>query len=206
MLGEGGGVAGRIPCAAHQSTRLMIEALGFRNLSNKVLMQHAVCDVLSRECIMGECESCEKCSGEAGVRAYLHSLSDVPVRYFHLESADRRCTVEWHLLPLDDFLVKLSYELSRLTRHHFTYDHQSKYFDSLIVGDPLCPDSTYVLGMYVGCVLCCHCQGTVCIIDEMGIREWCIRCGNKDFLAMPTFITYTTLLLSSDSPNLTVLD
>ena len=119
-------------CCYHQNTKLMIEALGIRNLSYKVLMQHAVCDVLSRKCMMGECE---KCPGEVGVRTYLDSLlSDVPleeVRYFHWESADRRCTLEEHLLPLDDFLAKLSYEMCRLTKHHFTSNHQSKYFESL---------------------------------------------------------------------------
>ena len=52
-------------------------------------------------------------------------------RYFHWESADRRCIMEEHLLPVDDFLAKLSYETSRLTRHPYTSNHQSKYFDSL---------------------------------------------------------------------------
>ena len=110
----------------------MVEALGIRNLFYKALMRHVVCDVLSRKCMMGECE---KCPGESGVRAYLDSLlSDAPpeeVPYLYWESADRRCTLEEHLLPIDDFLAKSPYEMSRLTKHHFTSNHRSKYSDSL---------------------------------------------------------------------------
>ena len=53
---------------------------------------------------------------------------------------------------------------------------------------PLCPDSAYVLGMHIWCGLCGHrhCQVIVFITVGMSIREWCICCGNKDFLVMFT--------------------
>ena len=57
----------------------------------------------------------------------------------------------------------------QLIRWRIWYDEVKPTHVRQNIGDFLCLDSAYVLGMYVGCRLCCHCQDTVCIIVEMGI-------------------------------------
>jgi len=124
-------------CCYHQNVKLMLASLGLKDITYKDLLKHAVCDVGREACML---QKCENCPGQDGVRSYLidtlnaqaGEISDLvdEVRFSQWLSTDR-CTLTEIVLPMDEFLDKLSDAIVTLTRHHFTSQHQSKYFDDL---------------------------------------------------------------------------
>ena len=123
-------------CVHHQNAKLMVEALGVTGLSYYDLMDFAVCDTDSKDCMLGKCS---KCPGEGGVMSFLEVIEDEyevdmnmgdSISYKQWVSTDR-CTLLDHIEQRDVFMLHLSQCIVRLTRHHVVSKSQSRTFSDM---------------------------------------------------------------------------
>ena len=126
-------------CTYHQNPALIISALDLPGLTVTDLLDHAVCDVANRDCMM---QACDDCPREEGVQAFLRLVmsedtggdeedyGDDEIRYRQWISTDR-CTLKEIIESRDDCLISLSRQISELTKHHYRAKAQSAYFAHL---------------------------------------------------------------------------
>lgn len=131
-------------CTLHQNPKLMISAVGAKDLTHNILINKAVCDINNRNCML---QRCKECPGAKAVTDYLNSLDVLTafddVEYCQWVSTDRT-TIEKYLKPVDDFISCLSNSIVNLTRHHYIAKTQSAYLKNLKETVPL--DEAIVIG------------------------------------------------------------
>lgn len=132
-------------CQHHQNPKLQIAAMGIKDLTYKVLMGHAVCDVVKKECMMHECNDCP---GVNGVKEFLETLDifdDLDnITYQKWVSTDRT-KMETITTSTDDYIDSLADSIYKLTRHSYISRTQGQHFkdlkhnlsetDCIVVGD-----------------------------------------------------------------------
>lgn len=127
-------------CTYHQNPKLLIAALDLGKLTYHDLMNHCVCDVTNRQCMMNECT---ECPGEAGIYGFLKAMTsdgddsdeeddddDAEVRYRQWESTDR-CTLIEKVETRGECVRLLCRQIRALTAHHYRAHTQSAYFAQL---------------------------------------------------------------------------
>ena len=131
-------------CTSHQNVKLMVAALGISGLTYRDLIDHAVCDATSGDCMMQMCADCPK---EDGVLQFLNIVLgknmgansrdsddeddfEDEIRYKQWVSTDR-CTLVEVVESREDFLKNLSRKISQLSKHHHLAEEQSAHFKNL---------------------------------------------------------------------------
>lgn len=127
-------------CTYHQNPTLLISALDLPGLTVDDLLDHAVCCVDNRDCMM---QCCDDCPGEEGVLTFLRLLvsegagedddddgGDDEIRYKQWISTDR-CALKDVIESRDECLNSLSRQIAELTKHHYRAKAQSAYFACL---------------------------------------------------------------------------
>ena len=120
-------------CKYHQNPKLMIAAIGIRDLTYKTLMKKCVCNenIDSLKCML---QTCEKCPGKSGVKNYLNSLEilndKTNIVYKQWVGTDRSEILELNE-DVETFIDKLSSTIFSLTRHHVISRQQLDYYKYL---------------------------------------------------------------------------
>ena len=118
-------------CTYHQNPKLMVSAMGEKNVTYKDLMEKSVCDITNPDCML---HHCKKCPGEKAVKNYLSTLERLndkdEIKYSRWTSTDRS-TIETVVVPVENFIEDLSGKIRKLTRHHYIAKIQVKFMQNI---------------------------------------------------------------------------
>ena len=118
-------------CTYHQNPKLMISAIGHKDVTIYNLLAKCVCNVNVAQCML---QQCRKCPGVNGVSEFLRlELEGDNREYitFNQWTQTDRSTLETMSLSIDEYIDKLSNKIRILTKHHFIAKRQGKYLKGL---------------------------------------------------------------------------
>lgn len=118
-------------CVYHQNPKLMISAIGCKDINIKILMEKCVCNMNNKQCML---QQCRKCPGINGISNFLQLMLESDCRdiiNFSQWVQTDRSTLEILSLSIDEFIGKLSGQIRKLTKHHFIAKCQSNYIKDL---------------------------------------------------------------------------
>lgn len=131
-------------CEKHQNVKIMIDCLCKNIPIAHLFMDKLVCDIGNQDCMMSRCASCPPNSVLLDrLRSFTNERETI--KFQPWESTDRTALAVSEL-PTDDFLRKLVYMISDLTRHHFVAKQQGKYCRDL--KETLKPNECLLQGDY----------------------------------------------------------
>lgn len=118
-------------CTYHQNPKLMVSAIGEKELTYKTLMGKSVCDISKKDCML---HLCKTCPGENGVKQYLNELEKLKdkdeIKYSRWTSTDRS-VIETLTVPVESFIDDLSTQIRKMTRHHFIAKIQVQHMQTI---------------------------------------------------------------------------
>lgn len=105
-------------CTYHQNPKLMVAAIGKKDLHYSTLIDKSVCDSDNRSCMLHQCTLCP---GVEGVKKYLQSIEHLSqcetISYSKWTTTDRSTIVSVDV-TVEEFIMTLANSIHALTRHH----------------------------------------------------------------------------------------
>ena len=166
-------------CIYHQNPKLMVSAIGQKDLEYKTLMKKCVCneDLTRKDCMLQQCKSCP---GKAGISTFLgtvEKLNDRETIKYHQWTMVDRAEMTEIIDTKEDFIEKLTNKIFNLTRHHIISKIQAKYLQDL--KENLQENEVAVIGDFAE-------NYTILIQDEIQSFHW----SNIQIVLHPMFVIY----------------
>lgn len=128
-------------CDKHQNVKLKLSTLS-RKLNYRDLLNSAVCDIDSENCMTGDCQNCPR---EAGVKKAFEDLvneleieiKNGQIKYKKWVDKGSAASLENFTVDSDEFLSQLFEDIVKLTGHHFIADTQKRYLSGCKSNLPL---------------------------------------------------------------------